>query len=188
MLSESAGKKLLSLAREAVEAAVKGCPAPAGAVEDAELQGRQGAFVTLKTDGRLRGCLGCFVSDQPLWRTVREMAAASATRDPRFVSDRISPAGLADLEIAISVLSPLEKTTEPLRDLEPGTHGVYIRGRGRTGCFLPQVADEAGWDAESFLDNCCTHKAGLPAGAWRDDPDTEVFLFTAEVIRSKDVN
>jgi AMMECR1 domain-containing protein len=45
---------------------------------------------------------------------------------------------------------------------------------------LPQVATETGWTKEEFLSYCCSHKAGLPAEAWKD-PKTEVLLFTAEV-------
>ena len=40
---------------------------------------------------------------------------------------------------------------------------------------------ETGWSKEEFLANCCSHKAGLSPDAWRD-PETEVYLFTAEVI------
>ena len=186
MLDKTASKKLLKLAREAVAAAVSGKPIPESRVEDESLQARCGVFVTLKTDGRLRGCLGRFSSEKPLWRTVREMAAAAATEDPRFIANRISPEEVGDVEIEISVLSPLEKTDRPLKDMKLGIHGIYIRAGGQSGCFLPQVAEEMGWDKETFLDNCCRHKAGLPAGAWRDNPDVEIHLFTAEIISSAD--
>ncbi|MHC4636458.1 MAG: AMMECR1 domain-containing protein, partial [Planctomycetota bacterium] len=39
---------------------------------------------------------------------------------------------------------------------------------------------EAGWNKEEFLSYCCAHKAGLRPNAWKD-PETEVYLFTAEV-------
>ena len=180
MLSKQARKKLLEIARSTVEAAVSRKPIPKEPIEDAELQGHQGAFVTLKTHGKLRGCIGRFVADQPLWKTVREMAVASSTEDPRFWGNRLRAQEMGDLEIEISVLSPLEKIANPL-DIELGKHGIYIRSGGRAGCFLPQVATETGWSKEEFLSNCCAHKAGMPADAWKD-PKTDVLVFTAEII------
>jgi AMMECR1 domain-containing protein len=53
-----------------------------------------------------------------------------------------------------------------------------MRG-GRSGCFLPEVATDQGWDAAEFLSQCCQGKAGLPPDAWRQ-PGTKVFLFTSE--------
>ena len=180
MLSEEARRMLMGLARGSVEAAVRGEDPPSDAVDHPELQGEQGAFVTLKTAGTLRGCIGRFTAEQALWKTVREMAVASATEDPRFWGNRLRPAELDALDIEISVLSALERTDAPL-ELELGVHGIYIRRGGSAGCFLPQVATETGWSKEEFLSHCCAHKAGLPADAWQD-PETEVLLFTAEII------
>jgi uncharacterized protein (TIGR00296 family) len=64
--------------------------------------------------------------------------------------------------------------------LRLGVDGIYIKSGSLSGCFLPQVATETGWNKEEFLSYCCSHKAGLPADAWKQ-PDTEVYLFTAEV-------
>jgi len=114
---------------------------------------------------------------------VREMAIA-ATRDQRFLMNPITPGELDQIDIEISVLSPLEKTDDPL-SLELGKHGIYIKRGWSSGCFLPQVATETGWSKEEFLSRCCGGKAGLTAEAWRE-PDTEVFLFTAEIFGEKD--
>ncbi|MBS3762824.1 MAG: AMMECR1 domain-containing protein, partial [Planctomycetes bacterium] len=89
MLSEKDREELLRIAREAVEAAVAGKQVPKEKIENENLQGKQGAFVTLKTNGNLRGCIGRFTADQPLWKTVREMAVSAATQDPRFRGHRI---------------------------------------------------------------------------------------------------
>jgi len=180
MFSDDQKKHLLQIAREAVEAAVGGRPLPCEPAGDPALAQKCGAFVTLKTRGRLRGCIGMFVAEGPLYQTVREMARAAATQDPRFLDQPIRPSDVPHLEIEVSVLSPLERTREPL-SLELGKHGIYIRRGMRTGCFLPQVATETGWSKEEFLDRCCEGKAGLSAGAWRD-AQTEVYLFTAEII------
>lgn len=175
-------KQILSIARDAVRAVVQGESFPVPTTDDPELKTTCGCFVTLKNRGRLRGCIGRFASDRPLIETVVEMAKASARSDPRFVGDPITPAELDDLDIEVSVLSPLKKTEDPL-NLRLGVDGVYIKRGHASGCFLPQVATETGWDVEQFLSYCCSHKAGLPPDAWRD-PRTEVYLFTAEVFEA----
>jgi len=170
---------LLKVARDAVEAAVRRVSAPSPTSDDPALNAPCGCFVTLKNHGRLRGCIGQFTSDKPLIELVAEMARASATQDPRFFAEPIVPDELEDLDVEISVLSPLQRTDDPL-SLRLGIDGIYIKKGYATGCFLPQVATEAGWTKEQFLSYCCSHKAGLPPDAWRD-PETEVYLFTAEV-------
>jgi AmmeMemoRadiSam system protein A len=136
----------------------------------------------LKNQGRLRGCIGQFTSESPLIELVVDMAKASATGDPRFLADPITEAELDQLDIEISVLSPLERTNEPL-SLRLGNDGVYIKKGSTSGCFLPQVATETGWSKEEFLSHCCAHKAGLSPDAWKD-AETEVYLFTADVFGS----
>ena len=170
--------KLLSLATAAVAAAVRGEPPPP--VEDSAglLAEHRGCFVTLTSAGRLRGCIGTFSPDLPLGRQIVQMAVAAATEDPRFWSDRITSDELDKLGIEVSVLSPLAETAEPEK-LEIGTHGIYIVSGGRSGCFLPEVATDQGWDAEEFLGYCCAHKAGLPPDAWKQE-GTKVYLFTSE--------
>lgn len=183
-MTDEAKKRLLTIARRAVEAAVRRLPPPRFEESDPELQGLQGCFVTLKNGERLRGCLGNFTGEVPLWRHIAQMAAASATEDPRFFRDPITPREVPQLTIEISVLSPLQRIENPL-DIELGVHGIYIKQGARSGCFLPQVADETGWSKEEFLGYCCSHKAGLPYDAWKD-PSTEVFVFTAEVFNEDD--
>ncbi len=172
-------QKLLEIATGAVEAAVKGEPRPRVECTEEELQQNCGAFVTLKNQGRLRGCIGNFTSDRPLYQIVADMARSAAVEDFRFLADPITPGELSDIDIEISVISPLEKIDDPL-DIELGTHGIYIRRGGRTGCFLPQVATETGWGKEEFLSHCCAGKAGLSPDAWKES-ETEVLRFTAEV-------
>jgi len=181
-------KRLLKIAREAIEASVKGERVPDYPVDDPELQKHQGAFVTIKNPKKaepLRGCIGRFMADEPLYKVVREMAVA-ATRDPRFRFDRITRDELKEIEIEISVLSPLKLIDDPMK-IELGKHGIYIVNRrlGRSGCFLPQVATETGWTKEQFLSYCCAHKAGLPPDSWKNDPNTKVYVFTAHIIKEK---
>jgi AmmeMemoRadiSam system protein A len=114
------------------------------------------------------------------------MAVSAATEDPRFQYNRIQPSELDDLDIEISVLSPLQKIDNPL-DMELGKHGVYIKKGSTNGCFLPQVATETGWTKEEFLSQCCHTKADLPPDAWKEK-DTEVYIFTVEIISEAATN
>lgn len=170
---------LLKIARDTIKAVIAGRPLSKPVSDDPELNVRCGCFVTLKNHDQLRGCIGQFTSDEPLIKLVAEMAKASATADPRFLSEPIMQGELKDLDIEISVLSPLRRTDDPL-SLRLGTDGIYIKRGWASGCFLPQVAEETGWDKQQFLSYCCSHKAGLPPDAWKD-PQTEVYLFNAEV-------
>lgn len=181
-MNDSQKHALLKVARDTVEAVINRKPLPKVEADDPDLAAHCGCFVTLKNADQLRGCIGQFIADRPLVQMVFEMAKASATSDPRFFSDPITPDELPDLDIEISVLSPLKKTADPL-SLRLGIDGIYIKRGVSSGCFLPQVAEETGWSKEEFLSYCCSHKAGLPPDAWKD-PKTDVFLFSAEVFGS----
>ncbi|MEI7835637.1 MAG: AmmeMemoRadiSam system protein A [Planctomycetota bacterium] len=175
-LSDEERSELIRLARQAVEAAVCRRSLPMAEWSGA-LAKPLGCFVTLTNQGRLRGCIGTFEPEGPLGDLVVRMGREAAVGDPRFRNDPITPAELPELTVEVSVLSELTLTKSP-DSLTVGEHGIYIVGRGRSGCFLPEVATDQGWDAREFLDFCCAHKAGLPAGAWRDK-DVKVFLFTS---------
>ena len=176
-------QQLLKIVASTVEAVLKEEPLPKPQSDDPELTAHCGCFVTLKNNKRLRGCLGRFSSEGPLIELVVEMAKASVTGDPRFFADPVTVSELGQLDIEISVLSPLERTDDPLA-LRLGVDGIYIKRGTATGCFLPQVATESGWSKEEFLSYCCAHKAGLAADAWKDK-ETEVYLFSAEVFGAK---
>jgi AmmeMemoRadiSam system protein A len=182
-MNEAQKHMLLEVARDAVEAATGGKRPIKVKTDDPELNTHCGCFVTLKNKGELRGCIGQFVADKPLIELVSDMAVAAATGDPRFMADRITPKEVKELDIEISVLSPLKKTDNPL-NLRLGIDGIYIKKGYTSGCFLPQVATETGWSKEEFLSYCCSHKAGLKPDAWKDK-NTEVYLFTAEIIEEE---
>ncbi len=173
---------LLRVVRDTVRGVIAGTGVPTPYTDDPELQAACGCFVTLKNSEELRGCIGQFVSDKPLIRLIVDMAVASASCDTRFFDNPITAGELPQLDIEISVLSPLQLTGEPL-SLRLGVDGIYIRRGFASGCFLPQVATETGWSKEQFLSYCCAHKAGLPYNAWQD-AETEVYLFQAEVFRA----
>jgi len=181
-MNDAQKQRLLAVARNTVETVIKRQPTEKAESDDPELNAPCGCFVTLKNKDQLRGCIGQFISESPLIELVAEMAKASATGDPRFFADPITADELGQLDVEISVLSPLQRTDKPL-DLRLGVDGIYIKRGGASGCFLPQVATETGWSKEEFLSYCCAHKAGLAADAWRE-PETEVYLFTADVFGS----
>ena len=181
-MNKAQKKILLKVARDTVKAVITGGPIQKPKSDDPELNAPCGCFVTLKNQGRLRGCIGQFISESPLIELVVDMAKASATGDPRFLADPITTDELEQLDVEISVLSPLEQTNEPL-SLRLGVDGIYIKRGCASGCFLPQVATETGWSKEEFLSYCCAHKAGLSPDAW-EEPETEVYFFTADVFGS----
>lgn len=170
---------LLEIARDSVRAAVEGTKYEVPSCDDTELNANCGCFVTLKNHDKLRGCLGQFTSTSALVDLIGQMAKSSATRDSRFFHDPITADELEQLDIELSVLSPLQRTDDPV-SLRLGVDGIYIKKGMASGCFLPQVATETGWSKEEFLSQCCSHKAGLPGQAWKDK-DTEVYLFSAEI-------
>lgn len=184
-LSAPARRRLLQIARQCVHAAVCLHSPPDLDVPEPELAATgQGAFVTLKNQGRLRGCLGRFTSDLPLWQTVADMARASAVEDFRFLARPITPGEVPQLAIDISILSAMEPIDDPL-DIQLGVHGIVVKGPGgRSGTYLPQVAVEHNMTKEQFLSSCCANKALLHADAWRTG-EAKVYVYTAEVIEEE---
>ena len=135
-----------------------------------------GVFVTLQKSGELRGCIGYVEGVKPLQKAVREMAVSAAFEDPRFPS--VQPEEIENLEIEISVLSPLH-TIRNISEIEVGKHGLVIEKGFNKGLLLPQVAVEYGWDRKTFLRQTC-YKAGLAENDWQK-PGTVIRIFSAEI-------
>jgi AmmeMemoRadiSam system protein A len=175
-LEASDQRRLLDIARRAIEAAVRRSPDRGldGAAHSSALAEPAAAFVTLRERGELRGCIGLMRFDVPLWINVRDAAAAAALDDPRFLP--VTESELGALGVEVSVLEPPVELPDPA-GFEAGRHGIVVqRGMGRA-LLLPQVAAEMGWDAEQMLDAVC-RKAGLSGSAWRDK-ETRLFVFEA---------
>lgn len=175
-ISPQEGKLLLKLARQSLELWIReGKRAPIPEDIPASLEDGLGAFVTLTENGELRGCIGNMVAHGPLVETVREMAIAAGTHDPRFPA--VTKDELKGLRYEVSVISPMTETKA--KDVQPGRHGLYIRKGRAAGTLLPQVAQEHGWDRETFLSETCI-KAGLRPQAWKD-ADCTIYTYTAQV-------
>ncbi len=179
LLDTETKKNLLKLARATIKNRLK--PAETEKINFKFPEIKHGAFVTLHKKGELRGCIGTFRSDKNIDEVVREMALASAFEDPRF--SPLQPEEIDEIDIEISVLSPLRKIKD-ISEIEVGKHGLYISRGFRSGVLLPQVATEYNWNRETFLIHTCL-KAGLPEDAWKD-PSTRIEVFSAEVFGEKE--
>lgn len=185
-LSDSQKKYLLSLARKSIAATL--APDKVSRQEEQvtspELQALSevlaGVFVSLHINDSLRGCIGYIEGLRPLPEVIQETAIAAALRDPRF--EPLREDELQEIEIEISVLSPLEQIQGP-QDITIGKHGLLVRHGKQQGLLLPQVATHTGWEAQAFLEHTCI-KAGLPSNTW-ELPETEIFRFSAEVFAEK---
>jgi AmmeMemoRadiSam system protein A len=177
-LPDNAGAVLLPLARAAI-AGQLGLSQRAS--EDAPWLKHDGAsFITLKREGRLRGCIGTLRAHRALLEDVKANAVAAAFRDPRFKPLTADEYGGLSVEISVlSGLEPLRFTDErdALRQLRVGVDGVVFQFGHHHGTFLPQVWDDYKEPAE-FLAHL-KYKAGLPPDFW----DIEVKLARYTVIK-----
>ncbi len=171
-LSPDQGARLVRLARQSIMAALFEPPPdrPAGATsqDDAVFAQRRGNFVTLETHGRLRGCIGNLVANEPLFATVPRNALRAAFSDPRFPP--LDAGELASLSISVSVLTPpvpldYHDADDLLGRLVPHRDGVILQQGGARATFLPQVWEKIP-DPEAFLSALC-RKAGLRPDSWR---------------------
>ncbi len=143
----------------------------------------RGAFVTLKIDGHLRGCIGNVIGSQPLINSINNMAVNASINDHRFPP--VSEEELEKLFYEISILSPLKLVKDPLKEIKIGKHGLIIQSSGRSGLLLPQVPVEWKWDLETFLKQV-SNKAGLPAEEWKSK-NARLFKFSADVFGKKGI-
>ena len=176
-LLENEKKELLQIARNTIYSLLtNGESVELNARDYSEnLNANCGAFVTLNKDHNLRGCIGLFSADEPLFKVVQQMAIASATRDSRF--QPVSLNELDEINIEISVLTPMKKVVD-IKEIKLGQHGIYIKKGTRSGTFLPQVATETGWTLEEFLGHCARDKAGIGWTGWKN---AEVYIYEALV-------
>jgi len=181
--ADARGATLLALARAAVESAVHN--AQAARIEtpaslDNWLTAPGATFVTILCAGELRGCIGSVRPRRALRDDVEANARAAAISDPRF-----PPLGVSDLgqlQVEVSLLSPLEPLPSPLTEavagalLRPTVDGVVLENGAAGATFLPQVWAQLP-AAEAFL-RALKQKAGLAPGPWPST--TRLFRYTVE--------
>ena len=178
VLSDGDKKKLKEIALQSIKDSLDGKSVTVRdslLKDDPMLSKKCGAFVSLHKHGHLRGCIGHFGEDTPLYEIVAEMARAAAFEDPRFMP--VSREELDAIDIEISVLTPMRRI-QSLDEFELHRHGIYIRKGYRSGTFLPQVADEVNWTKEEFVGHCSQDKAGLGWNGWKD---AELYVYEAIV-------
>lgn len=181
-LSDEEKFQLLQLARKTVETNVlEGKKPDLNQMNfSPNLTEQCGAFVTLHKNSNLRGCIGRFEPNIPLYQVIVEMATAAAMNDYRF--SPVSDNELDSIDIEISVLTPMIKI-DSINEIVLGKHGIYISKNGRGGTFLPQVATDTGWTLEEFLGHCSQDKAGLSYTGWKD---ADIYTYEAIIFSEKD--
>lgn len=180
-ISEEDKKNLLDVARKTLDTFIRTGKEPVIDTKgfSSNISLPCGAFVTLHKNGKLRGCIGKFVPKDPLWKVVQLMTVSSSSQDMRF--SKVTKAELTEIDIEISVLTPLKKI-KSIDEFELGKHGIYMIKENHTGTFLPQVAKETNWSREEFLGHCARDKAGIGWDGWKD---ADLFTYEAIVFGEK---
>ena len=172
---------LLSLARKSIKQHLNNDEPEDVPFFSETLKKSAGLFVTLHIDSELRGCIGYVEGYKKIQDAVRDLAISAAFNDPRFPP--VDMTELDQIDIEISVLTPLEKVKDPT-EIKVGRDGLIVKQSPHQGLLLPQVAVEYKWDVSEFLDYTCK-KAGLPSSAWQDDR-TEIYRFEAIIFGEKE--
>lgn len=132
---------------------------------------KAGVFVSIKEDGRLRGCIGTICAVQSsIAEEIIANAVSASTKDPRF--SPIEPWELERLTISVDVLGEAEKIDSP-EQLNPARYGVIVTKGRKRGLLLPNLE---GVDTIEEQLAIAKRKAGI-----REDDPVELERF--EVIR-----
>ncbi len=127
------------LARETIEQYVRSkevlrCP---GTLPEEMRKHRAGVFVSLKKDGRLRGCIGTIQAVQAsLAEEIIYNAVSACSKDPRF--EPVSQEELEHLTIHVDVLGDTERIDSP-EELDVKRYGVIVTSGYRRGLLLPNL-------------------------------------------------
>ena len=159
---------LLKLARQSLEASVKGQGPPVPENIPEITRQDRGCFVTLTENGDLRGCIGYIEPIKPLYQAVMENAANAALSDPRFPS--VTPSELSSIKVEVSVLTKPERLEykdpqDLLNKLVPNVDGVILQSGPYQSTFLPQVWGQLP-DKVDFLEHL-SRKGGMPPDGWK---------------------
>jgi len=179
-LTEKEGTAALTLARRALESALRG-ERPTLPPLSEHFDEKRGVFVTIKKGGELRGCIGLPYPVMPLRDAIIDAAISAGTGDPRFPP--VAASELPKIQFEVTILSvPQPLLGRPMQRPEMvkvGTHGLIVKGWGSSGLLLPQVPLEYEWDSQQFLSHTCL-KAGLQADCWKH-VDVDVLTFEGQI-------
>lgn len=129
----------VQLARRTIEEYVrtgKKIPIPEGLPQEMQ-DGRAGVFVSVKKEGRLRGCIGTIQAvRKSIAEEIIENAVSAAVHDPRF--SPIEPEELDKLSISVDVLGDTEKIDSPDK-LDVKRYGVVVTKGYKRGLLLPNL-------------------------------------------------
>lgn len=170
-LSGDQKRFLLGLARRTIEFYLEKGKKLEESADDPQLLEKRGAFVTLKVENELRGCIGYPLPHKSLKDTIIECAIAASSQDFRFPPIKKEELPLLDIEI--SVLTLPRKITD-VSEIKVGEHGIILSKGPHKGLLLPQVPVEWDWDLETYLNHGCL-KAGLPEDEWKKGATIEIF-------------
>lgn len=137
-----------------------------------EMYGRRaGVFVSLKKDGRLRGCIGTIQAVQPsVADEIIQNAVSACSRDPRFPP--VGQEELEELSVSVDVLGDTERISSP-KELDVKRYGVIVTNGYRRGLLLPNLEGVDTAEEQIFI---ARQKAGI-------GEDEEVELERFEVVR-----
>ena len=177
MFSKEERQKILQIARKSLESAFsgKGIDIPSSDL-------KQGAFVTLRKSNALRGCIGYLTGIKPLYEEIATLVREAAFNDYRFPPLKKEELPLITIEVSIlSTPARIEKIEEFILERD----GIILSVGHKRAVFLPQVAEETGWNKEQLL-SALSEKAGLPVNAWKS-PEAQFMTFQAEVFSEDDL-
>lgn len=134
---------------------------------DNALFNKGASFVTIKKNGRLRGCIGSVIPNQSVAHSLSDNAFSAALNDKRF--SRLTSEELKNIDFTISLLTNFEPIifdsySDLLSKIEPKTDGLIIEDGERQGVFLPSV-----WQQIPNKDDFITElkiKAGISPTYW----------------------
>ncbi|MBF7096682.1 AmmeMemoRadiSam system protein A [Alkalibacter mobilis] len=131
---------------------------------------RAGAFVSIHSDGNLRGCIGTIKpTEVTLAREIINNAVEACAFDPRFNS--VEPWELEKLEIKVDILGAPEEI-KGKEELDVKKYGVIVEKGNRRGLLLP---DLEGVDTVDHQIEIAKRKAGIPL-----EEDCKLYRFTVE--------
>lgn len=127
------------LARYTIETFVEtgALPKMPEGLPDELYRNRAGVFVSLKEDGRLRGCIGTIQAvRESLAAEIMHNAVSACSEDPRF--SPVEDWEVERLTISVDVLGETEKISSP-EELDVTRYGVIVTKGARRGLLLPNL-------------------------------------------------